>query len=69
MQLTEPKTDLEKEIRAIENDITEKKKSLADLRKKIKPRPIEDFVFEENNGAAIKLSELFGDSNESDFSK
>lgn len=64
MYLAEPKTDLEKDIRKIENEISEKKKALAELRKKLKPRPVEDFVFEDWNGNSVKLSDLFGDAKE-----
>ena len=64
MYLAEPTSDTEKQIRAIENEISEKKKVLAELRKKLKPRPVQDFVFEDREGGTVTLSELFGDSKE-----
>lgn len=64
MYLAEPTTELEKEIRSVEQEISEGKKRLAELRRKLKPQPVSDQVFEDNDGGSVKLSELFGDSKE-----
>lgn len=64
MYLAEPTTELEKEIRSVEQEISEGKKRLSELRKKVKPRQVTDHVFEDREGNAVKLSDLFGDSKE-----
>ena len=64
MYLSEPTTEIEKDIRALEKEISEKKKQLADLRRNVKPVPVTDQVFEDWNGRTVKLSELFGESSE-----
>lgn len=64
MYLAEPTTEIEKDIRALEKEISEKKKQLADLRRNVKPVPVTDQVFEDWNGGTVKLSELFGESSE-----
>ncbi len=64
MYLAVPSSELEKEIRALENEISASKKRLAELRKKLKPKPVTDHVFKDSNGFSVKLSELFGDQKE-----
>ena len=55
---------MQKEIEKIEQEIAEKKKQLADLRKKITPQPVQDYTFKDFNGNQIKLSDFFGDKEE-----
>lgn len=64
MYLAEPTTEIEKDIRALEKEISEKKMKLAELRRNVKPIPVTDQVFEDQNGGTVRLSELFGDSKE-----
>jgi predicted dithiol-disulfide oxidoreductase (DUF899 family) len=51
------------QIQSLENEIREKKKQLADLRKQQGGEPVNDYTFTSSSGNK-KLSELFGDKDE-----
>jgi predicted dithiol-disulfide oxidoreductase (DUF899 family) len=52
------------QIVALEERLLKGKKELAELRKKLKPVEIPDYVFRKHDGSEIKLSEMFGSSKE-----
>lgn len=58
------KTDLEKEIGLLEEEITAKKEKLAELRRQLPPVKFNDYTFRDASGKEVKLSEMFGSSNE-----
>lgn len=55
---------MNEEILALEEEIRTAKMKLSQLRKKQEPKAIEDYTFKSKEGKDIKLSSLFGDSNE-----
>lgn len=57
-------TDLEKEISLLEEEIIEKKKRLAGLRRQLPAIKFNDYTFTDTNGNSIRLSEMFGDKKE-----
>lgn len=57
-------TAIDKEIQQLENELQEKKKQLAELRKKASPKPVNDYTFTDINGKGVTLTELFKDKNE-----
>ncbi len=54
----------QQQIEKIEDEIRERKKQLAQLRKKIKPKEVADTALLDMNGKEVLLSSLFGDKNE-----
>jgi predicted dithiol-disulfide oxidoreductase (DUF899 family) len=52
---------MEGEIERIEKLIIESKQRLAELRREVPRRPVEDYAFGIADGGIVKLSELFGD--------
>jgi predicted dithiol-disulfide oxidoreductase (DUF899 family) len=52
---------LEQEIEAAENDIRGARARLTELRRRLPPEPVSDYVFLKQDGTTIKLSEMFGD--------
>jgi predicted dithiol-disulfide oxidoreductase (DUF899 family) len=57
-------TPLEKEIIALEHDLMERQKKLTELRRKLPPVEVKDYIFKDKEGQAIRLSEMFGDKKE-----
>ncbi len=56
--------DLKLQIEALENKILAEKKNLVDLRRKLRPEEVNDYVFRGHDGAEVKLSEMFGGHDE-----
>lgn len=52
------------QIEMLENEILEKKKQLAELRKSVPDRQMEEYLFEQSTGKEISLKELFRDNDE-----
>ncbi len=52
--------NLSDKIRAMEEKILNEKKELTELRKKVAPEPVPEYIFKTHDGSEIKLSELFG---------
>jgi len=59
-----PENLVEGLIGELEQQIIESKKKLSELRKQLPKKQIEDYIFTDKNDHKIKLSEMFGDSNE-----
>ena len=57
-------SEIQKDVKRLEEEIQQKKKELAALRKGDTPIPVKDYEFKNHNGDTVKLSELFGDNNE-----
>ena len=57
-------TEVQKEVNRLEEEIQLKKKELAELRRKNKPIPVQDYEFTDWNGNTKKLSDFFGKNNE-----
>lgn len=57
-------TSTEKAVLQLEQEIAEKKKELAALRKKVEPKVYPDYTFKDKLGKEVKLSELFGNATE-----
>jgi len=53
---------VEQQIADLEMRLLEEKKTLAALRKKLKPVEVPDYVFKKHDSSEIKLSEMFGSS-------
>ncbi|MDZ4847513.1 MAG: DUF899 family protein [Chitinophagales bacterium] len=54
----------QQQIDKLEDEIRERKKQLAQVRKKIKPKEVADATFVDMNGKEVLLSSLFGDKEE-----
>src|SRR5688572_21858311 len=54
----------QQQIIAIEDEIREKKKQLAELRRKVKPKEVTDYTLLDVNGKEVNLSSLFANKNE-----
>src|SRR5258708_2108845 len=57
-------TPLEKEIIALQEELTKQQKKIIELRKKLPPVEVKDHTFKEKEGKEIKLSEMFGEKKE-----
>lgn len=55
---------LEREIEVLEQSLREEKKKLAELRKQLPPKIVDNYVFTAHDGSKVKLSEMFGDKEE-----
>ncbi len=62
MDLAHPNSD--PKIRALENEIADKKAALAILIAEQEPKAIEDYIFLDSNNKEVLLSQLFGGSDE-----
>jgi len=52
------------EIQTLESEILEKKQKLAELRRSLPKQEIEDYELKSRDGRTLKLSEVFGESNQ-----
>lgn len=57
-------TDLEKQIRTLEEELLQKKKQLAGLKKRLPEKKVRDYELKGLDGEPVLLSDLFKDSNE-----
>lgn len=62
--MTDSMTDIDKEINALQNEVDLAKQKLVEARKRRPKEPIEDYVFQDQDGKEVRLSELFGDKND-----
>ena len=57
-------SEIQKDVQKLEEELKQKKKELAELRRQGKPIPVEDYEFINWQGQPVKLSDLFGDHKE-----
>jgi AraC-like DNA-binding protein/predicted dithiol-disulfide oxidoreductase (DUF899 family) len=63
-QMTEATTTVDKEIEAIEHEIEAAKLRLIEARRRRPEETVGEYTFIDNEGRAVKLSELFGDKDD-----
>lgn len=63
MEIESPR-GLEKTIESLEDEILEKKKKLAELRRSLPRQEVQDYVLMGSDGSQARLSEMFGPHNE-----
>ncbi len=59
-----PTMVLQKQIKELQDQLSEGRQQLTALRRKLPPEEVEDYVFAGPEGATVRLSELFGDKDE-----
>jgi len=59
MEIESPR-GLEKTIESLEDEILEKKKKLAELRRSLPRQEVQDYVLMGSDGSQARLSEMFG---------
>jgi predicted dithiol-disulfide oxidoreductase (DUF899 family) len=59
--MIETKTDIDKEIDALQSDVEAAKQRLTETRRRRPKEPVQDYVLKDSEGNDVKLSELFGD--------
>ena len=56
--------DIDQQIQAIQEEITNQRKKVIELRQQRQPEPISNYTFTNRAGESVTLEELFGDSDE-----
>jgi predicted dithiol-disulfide oxidoreductase (DUF899 family) len=59
-----PAPSIKERIESLEKQISQEKKELTALRKKLPPQEVSDYTFKAHDGSEIKLSEMFGAHND-----